>query len=107
MTSPTGASVLARMLAGYGVSHVFFVDAILRRTLIELEGEGIRRVLAAAAEAKKKGLKTGVGLQRRHKPGYIEAVKRVQDGAIGRVMYGRTFWDMGAARAFECLRIHR
>jgi myo-inositol 2-dehydrogenase / D-chiro-inositol 1-dehydrogenase len=57
-------------------------------------------VIAAAEEAKKKGLKVGVGLQRRHKPGYIETIKRVQDGAIGKIMYGRTFWDMGAARAF-------
>jgi myo-inositol 2-dehydrogenase / D-chiro-inositol 1-dehydrogenase len=66
---------------------------------VAVDAPGIRRVLAAAAEAKKKGLKTGVGLQRRHKPGYIEAIKRVQDGAIGKVMYGRTAWMMGAARA--------
>jgi predicted dehydrogenase len=26
-------------------------------------------------------------------------VKRVQDGAIGEIMYARTFWDMGEARA--------
>jgi len=67
---------------------------------VAVDAIGIRRVLAAAEEAKKKNLKVGVGLQRRHKPGYIEAVKRVQDGAIGDIMYGRTFWDMGAARAF-------
>ncbi len=51
MTAPTGASVIARMLAGYGVSHVFFVDAVLRRTLIELEGLGVRRVLAHSEKA--------------------------------------------------------
>jgi predicted dehydrogenase len=67
---------------------------------VAVDAHGIRRVLAAAEEAKKKNLKVGVGLQRRHKPGYLEAVKRVQDGAIGDIMYGRTFWDMGAARAF-------
>ena len=67
---------------------------------VAVDAIGIRRVLAAAEEAKKKNLKVGVGLQRRHKPGYLEAVKRVQDGAIGDIMYGRTFWDMGAARAF-------
>jgi len=68
---------------------------------VAVDAPGIRRVLAAAEEAKKKNLKVGVGIQRRHKPGYIEAVKRVQDGAIGDIMYGRTFWDMGAARAFK------
>jgi acetolactate synthase-1/2/3 large subunit len=34
---PTGAQVLAEMLAGYGVSHVFMVPAVLRRTLAEME----------------------------------------------------------------------
>jgi len=67
---------------------------------VAVDAPGVRRVLAAAAEAKKKNLKTGVGLQRRHKPGYIEAVKRVQDGALGEQMYYRTFWNMGIARAF-------
>ena len=51
MTAPTGASVIAQMLAGYGVTHVFFVDAVLRRTLIELEGLGVRRVLAHSEKA--------------------------------------------------------
>src|SRR6266853_2069027 len=67
---------------------------------VACDAPGIRRVLAAAEDAKKKNLKVGVGLQRRHKPGYLEAVKRVQDGALGQILYYRTFWDMGAARAF-------
>jgi acetolactate synthase I/II/III large subunit len=33
----TGATVLADMLAGYGVTHVFMVPAVLRRTMAELE----------------------------------------------------------------------
>jgi acetolactate synthase-1/2/3 large subunit len=51
MTAPSGASVIAQMLAGYGVTHVFFVDAVLRRTLIELEALGVRRVLAHSEKA--------------------------------------------------------
>jgi acetolactate synthase-1/2/3 large subunit len=47
----SGARWLAEALAGAGTSHVFFVDAILRRTLIELEGLGVRRVLAHAEKA--------------------------------------------------------
>ncbi len=31
----TGAEFLARSLAANGTSHVFFIDAVLRRTLIE------------------------------------------------------------------------
>ena len=37
MSDRTGARVLADMLDGYGVTHVFHVPAILRRTMAELE----------------------------------------------------------------------
>lgn len=41
----TGAKVLAQMLDGYGVTHVFHVPAILRRTMVEIEEHtGIKRV---------------------------------------------------------------
>jgi acetolactate synthase-1/2/3 large subunit len=33
----SGARILAEMLAGYGVSHVFMVPAVLRRTFAEME----------------------------------------------------------------------
>ena len=33
----TGAQILADMLAGYGVSHVFMVPAVLRRSFAEME----------------------------------------------------------------------
>lgn len=43
MTS--GARVLADMLAGYGVTHVFHVPAVLRRTLVEMESHtDIKRI---------------------------------------------------------------
>jgi acetolactate synthase I/II/III large subunit len=45
MTRMTGAQVLADMLAGYGVTHVFMVPAVLRRTFAEMERRtGIRRI---------------------------------------------------------------
>jgi acetolactate synthase I/II/III large subunit len=37
MTKLSGAQVLAEMLQGYGVSHIFMVPAVLRRTLAEIE----------------------------------------------------------------------
>ena len=41
----TGAQVLAEMLQGYGVSHVFMVPAVLRRTFAEMEHRTtIRRI---------------------------------------------------------------
>jgi acetolactate synthase I/II/III large subunit len=47
----TGARFLAEALRGQGVDHVFFVDAILRRALIEFEALGIVRVMAHAEKA--------------------------------------------------------
>ena len=37
MPKMTGAQLLADMLQGYGVSHVFMVPAVLRRTFVEME----------------------------------------------------------------------
>src|SRR5688500_8317703 len=41
----TGARLFASLLKAYGVSHVFFMDAVLRRALAEMEDFGITRVL--------------------------------------------------------------
>lgn len=41
----TGADWLARTLAINRISHVFFIDSVLRRTLIELGTLGVARVL--------------------------------------------------------------
>jgi predicted dehydrogenase len=60
---------------------------------VATDGPGARRMLAADAEAKKKGLKIVCGLQRRYQPGYREAIKRIQDGAIGRVVAMRCYWN--------------
>lgn len=49
--SLTGAEWLARTLAVNGTSHVFFIDAVLRRTLIELGTLGVTRVLAHAEKS--------------------------------------------------------
>lgn len=58
---------------------------------------GIKRVIEAGKQAKSKNLKVGVGLQRRHQPGYEEWVKRIQDGAVGDLLVLRALWD-GSAR---------
>lgn len=50
-TKMTGARFIAEMLHGYGVTHVFYVDAILRQTMIELEELGIRRVITHSEKA--------------------------------------------------------
>jgi predicted dehydrogenase len=62
---------------------------------VAVDAPGVRRVLAAAQEAKKKNLKVGVGLQRRHQLGYLETVQRLQDGAIGDMVALRVYWNGG------------
>ena len=41
----TGAKYFAKLLEAYGVTHIFFMDAILRRALAEIEDTKIVRVL--------------------------------------------------------------
>jgi myo-inositol 2-dehydrogenase / D-chiro-inositol 1-dehydrogenase len=62
---------------------------------VAVDGAGVKRVLAAAEEAKKKNLKVGVGLQRHHQLGYIETIKRLQDGTIGDIVAMRSYWNDG------------
>jgi acetolactate synthase-1/2/3 large subunit len=47
----TGARYLAEQIKAVGIRHVFFIDAILRRTLIDLEELGIERVLVHAEKS--------------------------------------------------------
>ena len=47
----TGARLFARTLQAYGVSHVFFMDAVLRRALAEMEDCGITRILGHSEKA--------------------------------------------------------
>ncbi len=52
MRKRSGAEVLAEMLQGYGVTHVFMVPSILRRTLAEMEHRtSIRRIQVHAEKS--------------------------------------------------------
>src|SRR5438270_5280514 len=46
-----GAEWLARALAGTGMSHIFFVESTLRRTLLHLSDLGVRPILAHSEKA--------------------------------------------------------
>ena len=45
------SELIARMFKGYGVTHVFFVESIIRRSLVEMEALGIKRVSAHAEKS--------------------------------------------------------
>jgi myo-inositol 2-dehydrogenase / D-chiro-inositol 1-dehydrogenase len=74
----------------YAVSkgrHVFMEKPVASDAI------GVRRVLAAVEESKKKNLMVGIGLQRRHEPQYMETVQRLHDGAIGDIIALRVYWN--------------
>jgi myo-inositol 2-dehydrogenase / D-chiro-inositol 1-dehydrogenase len=56
---------------------------------------GVRKVLAAAEEAKRKKLNVVVGLQRHYQRNYREAMSRIHDGKIGDIIGGSVYWVSG------------
>ena len=46
-----GAQWLARALASTGMTHVFFVESVMRRTLLEFDDLGVTRILAHSEKA--------------------------------------------------------
>jgi len=47
----SGSKFIAKTFQGYGVTHVFFVEAIMRKALVEMEKLGIHRILAHSEKA--------------------------------------------------------
>ncbi|MFO0851138.1 MAG: Gfo/Idh/MocA family oxidoreductase [Gemmataceae bacterium] len=60
---------------------------------VAVDGPGIRKCLELVDESKKKGLAVVAGTQRRHQQGYIDTVKKLQDGAIGKPVAARCSWN--------------
>jgi predicted dehydrogenase len=62
---------------------------------LTVDGPTTRRMLALGEEAKKKGLKVGVGLMCRHCEARQELFNRIQDGEIGDVLMLRAYRQTG------------
>ncbi|MHB8955055.1 MAG: Gfo/Idh/MocA family protein [Pirellulaceae bacterium] len=62
---------------------------------------GVKMVMAAGELAKQKGLGIAAGTQRRHSIPYREAIKRIQDGAIGEIVYAKSYWNGGEIWVIE------
>lgn len=62
---------------------------------VAVDAAGCRSVMASGDKAREKGLSIVAGTQRRHEQCYLETYKRVQDGAIGRPLAARCYWNMG------------
>jgi predicted dehydrogenase len=56
---------------------------------------GYKMVVEASEQAQQKGLAIVAGTQRRHQAVYVEAMKRIHDGAIGEIVSAQCYWNMG------------
>ncbi len=68
---------------------------------VAVDGPGARMVIEAGDLATKKNLGIVAGTQRRHMKSYNEAIKRLQDGAIGDILYARCYWNGGVIWVVE------
>ena len=59
------------------------------------DAPGIRQILETGKEASRKNLKVVVGLQNRYDPGYQEMVKKLKEGAIGRIISATDYYLIG------------
>jgi myo-inositol 2-dehydrogenase/D-chiro-inositol 1-dehydrogenase len=62
---------------------------------VAVDPPGVRKVIELGEKARKKGLTIVAGTQRRHQQNYREMIARVQAGAIGDVVGGALYWNMG------------
>ncbi|MBL8756464.1 MAG: Gfo/Idh/MocA family oxidoreductase [Planctomycetes bacterium] len=62
---------------------------------VAVDAPGVRKVIAAAEKAKELGLAVCSGLQRHHQNGYLEAMKRIHGGDLGRLLFARCSWNQG------------
>ncbi len=63
---------------------------------VAVDGAGVRRFMAAAAEAKAKKLAVVAGTQRRHQGVYLQKARLLESGKIGKINGGAVYWNMGA-----------
>ncbi len=68
---------------------------------VAVDAPGVRTVIEAGEMAKQKKLGIAAGTQRRHQFDYQETIKRIQDGAIGEIVYARCYWNGGEIWVIE------
>lgn len=87
LASPPGFRPMHYRAAVEAGKHVFMEKPCC------VDAAGYRSLMETNKLADEKGLFVAVGLQRRHEPRYIETIKRIQDGAIGRIQFLRVYWN--------------
>jgi predicted dehydrogenase len=62
---------------------------------VAVDAPGVRSVIESSELARKRGLSLVAGTQRRHRRDYQETIGRLRDGAIGKLLIGRAYWEAG------------
>jgi hypothetical protein len=60
-----------------------------------VDAAGYRMLVEANKLADQKGLKVGVGFQRRHSPGYVNGIQKIHDGKYGDLILLQAYWNGG------------
>lgn len=89
LAAPPGFRPTHLKAAVHAGKHVYAEKAIA------VDPAGVRTVLEAARIAKEKKLGIVVGTWRRHDGAYLETVRRIHDGAIGRLIGGNVYFMQG------------
>jgi predicted dehydrogenase len=62
---------------------------------VAVDVPGVNSILETGKVAARKGLAVGAGTQRRHSLDHVETVKRLHDGAIGKIFEARAYFNVG------------
>jgi len=89
LTTPPGFRPIHFEAAVKAGKHIFTEKPMA------VDAPGVRKVLAAAEEAKKKKLNVVVGLQRRYQKIYTNWVEAMHEGAIGDIVTSHVYWNSG------------
>jgi len=89
LATPPGFRPLQFEAAVEAGKHVFMEKPVAT------DAPGVRRILAANEQAKKKGLAVAVGHHLRHETKHTEVIKRIHDGAIGELKLLRAYFNSG------------
>lgn len=89
LTTPPGFRPMHFEAAVKAGKHIFTEKPMA------VDAPGVRKVLAAAEEAKKKKLNVVVGLQRRYQKIYTNWVEAMHEGAIGDIVTSHVYWNSG------------
>jgi hypothetical protein len=60
-----------------------------------VDAPGYRMLVEANEMADKKGLKVGVGLQRRHEKAYVNGIAQIHEGKLGDLILLQAYWNGG------------